>query len=340
MQPYPRAPYLVWPGHMHGTGCLIARAMDTGFPTVVLCLCFGPGCVWARASAAPRHSWLGCWGVCVFVCPLHFRPPTPGWGVRHGCVCLGSGFGCAPPLLAGVLGCVCVCVRALLVPRHSWLGRVVRVCFWARVSAAPRHSLLGCWGVCVFVYALHLYPATPGQGVWGVYVFVCPLPCNNKITGEQTVKMLVEQWFESYGAPKQVHSDEDVRIRSDTGWYKQVLNALNVEVTTYVPYTHTSNPPCERQNRDVEQNLRILMKQELTKDWVRLVPWAVLTMNSQRSSWTGFTPHELIHGGRPAWFFKTPFLRTSRARLEIGWNTGSLWLTRLGLTLDTFVTVN
>ena len=49
------------------------------------------------------------------------------------------------------------------------------------------------------------------------------------------------------------------------------------------------------------------MKQERTKDWVRLLPWAVLTMKSQRSSSTGFTPHEPFHGGRPAWFFKTPF---------------------------------
>ena len=138
--------------------------------------------------------------------------------------------------------------------------------------------------------------------------------------------MLVEQWFEPYGAPKQVHSDEDVRIRSDTGWYKRVLNALSEEVTTGVPYTHTSNPLCERQNRVVEQNLRILMKQERTKDWVRLVPWAVLSMNSQRSSSTGFTPHDLLGSSKP------PFLRTSRALWEIGWNTSSLWLTRLVLT--------
>ena len=131
----------------------------------------------------------------------------------------------------------------------------------------------------------------------GLSRFTRVFPCNKKITGEQTVKMLVEQWFEPYGAPKQVHSDEDVRIRSDTRWYKRVLSALNVEVTTRVPYTHTSNPLCERQNRVVEQNLRILMKQERTKDWVRLVPWAVLTMNSQRSSTTDFTPHELFHGG-------------------------------------------
>ena len=119
--------------------------------------------------------------------------------------------------------------------------------------------------------------------------------------------MLVKQWLDLYGPPKQVHSDEDVRIRSDTGWYKRVLNALNVEVTTAVPCTHMSNPLCERQNRVVEQNLRILMKEERTKDGVRLVPWAVLTIKSQRSSFTGFTPDELFHGGRPAWFFTTPF---------------------------------
>ena len=77
-------------------------------------------------------------------------------------------------------------------------------------------------------------------------------------------------------------------------------------MTTGVPYTHTSNPLCERQNRVLEQNLRILMKEERNKDWVRLLPWAVLGMNSQESSSTGYTPHELFHGGRPAWFFKSP----------------------------------
>ena len=129
-----------------------------------------------------------------------------------------------------------------------------------------------------------------------------------------------------------MHSDEDVRIKSDTGWYKRVLNALDVEVTTGVPYTHTSNPLCERQNRVVEQNLRILMKQERTKDWVRLVPWAVLTMNSQRSSSTGFTPTHCSMGDDLLGSSKPPFLRTSRALWGIGWNTSSLWLTRLVLT--------
>ena len=126
--------------------------------------------------------------------------------------------------------------------------------------------------------------------------FTRAFPCSKKITGEQTVKNSVEQWFEPYGAPKKPHSDEVVRNRSDTGWYKRVLDALNVQATTGVPYTH-SNPLCERQNGVVEQNLRVLMKQERTKDWVRLLSWAVATMKSQRSSSTGYTLHELFHGG-------------------------------------------
>ena len=172
--------------------------------------------------------------------------------------------------------------------------------------------ILYCANSLLYVDFIHGLPRFGGYDsclvvTCGLSRFTRVFPCNKKITGEQTVKLLVEQWFEPYGAPKQVHSDGDARIRSDTGWYKRVLNALNVEVTTGVPYTNASNPLCERQNRVVEQNLRILMKQERTKDWVRLVPWAVLTMNSQRSSSTGSTPHELFHGGRPAWFFKAPF---------------------------------
>ena len=155
MQPYPRSLDLVWPGHLHGTGCLSARAMDTGFPTVAWRFCLGLGCGWVPVSAAPRHSWLGCWGVCALVCALRLYPATPGWGVRCGCVWLGSGSGCAPPLLAGVSGFVSACVRAPLAPRHSWLG-------------------CAAW-VCVLPLGFWLRPATPG---WGVGVCVCLCGCS------------------------------------------------------------------------------------------------------------------------------------------------------------------
>ena len=111
MQPYARAPDLVWPGHLHGTGCLGARAVGTGFPTVGLRLWLGPGCGWL---------W------------VLFTPARCGWGL--GWVCLGSVCGVVPLLLAvcGVRGwaLVSACFRDL--------------CGFLRVSLAPRRFRFRC----------------------------------------------------------------------------------------------------------------------------------------------------------------------------------------------------
>ena len=175
--------------------CLCARPTCT--PPPLTGVCGVVVCAWAWVAAAPRHSWLQCWGVCVVVCALCLYPATPGCVVRCGDVCLGSDFGCTPPHLAGVSGCVCVSAQAPLVPRHSWLGCAVRacvlglgfrlspaspgwgvgvcVCLSARSACTP--PLLA--GVCrVRVSAWARVSASPRHswlGRWGVCVFVCAL---------------------------------------------------------------------------------------------------------------------------------------------------------------------
>ena len=121
-----------------------------------------------------------------------------------------------------------------------------------------------CANSLFYVDFIHSLPNFSGYGscvvvTSGLTRFTRAFLCNKKIPGEQTVQFLVEQWFEHYGAPTEVPSDEDIRIWSDTEWYKRVHDAMNVPVTTVVPYTHTSNPLCEGQNCVVEQNLMILM---------------------------------------------------------------------------------
>ena len=148
--------------------CLRARSVYT--PSIQARVCGVGVCASAGASAAPRHSWLGFWAVCVFVCALRLYLANPGWAARCGCVFLGSGFGCAPPLLAWVLGCVCRCApSACTSPLLAGLLGCVCVCLCA--SLVPRQSLLEClvW-VCVLGFKLRLGPAFPG---WAVGVFVC-----------------------------------------------------------------------------------------------------------------------------------------------------------------------
>ena len=100
----------------------------------------------------------------------------------------------------------------------------------------------------------------------GLTRFTSVFPCTKHMPGEETIKILLEDWFCVYGAPKEINADEDVRVCSDTGWYKRVLRSLNVQVSTGTPYTHTSNPLFERQIRVLKENVRIWCNTERTKD--------------------------------------------------------------------------
>ena len=167
-------------------------------PPLLAGVCGVGVCASARVSAAPRHSWLGCWGVCVLVCALRLYPAPPGWGVRRGCVCLGLGLGCAPPLLAGVLGCVCDCQRALLVPRHSWLGCVVRA--WVRWLGLRLRPATPAWGVGMCVCLCARSACTPPL-LAGVVGGVCAGVCAPLLAGVWSMGVCV--WAGVSAAPRQ-----------------------------------------------------------------------------------------------------------------------------------------
>ena len=155
MQPYPRAPDLVWPGHLHGSGCLSARAVGTRFPTVGLCLWFGSRCGWL---------W------------VLFTPARRGWGL--GWVCLGSVCGVVPllPAVCGVCGwalvwtCfrdVCGFVRVSLAPRLFRFRCVVWACVVGPGLGCPPPFLAGLSG-CVF--CAFCFPRLLGVPVPGLVV--------------------------------------------------------------------------------------------------------------------------------------------------------------------------
>ena len=44
----------------------------------------------------------------------------------------------------------------------------------------------------------------------GLTRFTRVFPCTKHITGKETIKILLEEWFCVYGAPKEINSDKDV----------------------------------------------------------------------------------------------------------------------------------
>ena len=110
----------------------------------------------------------------MFVCAFCLYPASLGWAVGCGCVCFGSGLGCDPPFLAGVLGCVWLCAHFGSTP--PFLGRGCGACFWVRVF--PFHPANPGWGVRAgwvsFRVGFQRRPSIPGSGV-GLCVFVCAL---------------------------------------------------------------------------------------------------------------------------------------------------------------------
>ena len=52
----------------------------------------------------------------------------------------------------------------------------------------------------------------------GLTRFTRVFPCTKHITGVETIKIILEEWFFVYGVPKEINSNNDVQVRCDTGW--------------------------------------------------------------------------------------------------------------------------
>ena len=104
-----------------GRVCRCARSAYT--PPILAGVC----CVFEWVRILGFQPAISGWhlGACVVVCALRRHLPSPDWALHCGCVYLGAGFGCAPPFLAGLPGCVCFCGCHPLLPSQSCLGCAV-----------------------------------------------------------------------------------------------------------------------------------------------------------------------------------------------------------------------
>ena len=140
---------------------------------------------------------------------FQLRLATPCWGIWL-CVCSCARSACTPPLLAGVCGVgVCAWARVLAALRHSWL-RCWAVCICVRAPLVPRHSWLGfvvfglgvAWHLCLCRSSLRVVrPARVCRTGWPLLLGTCP--CALVVAG--CVPLQRASW-PCVGAPRLVRS--------------------------------------------------------------------------------------------------------------------------------------
>ena len=119
-------------------------------------------------------------------------------------------------------------------------------------------------------------------------------------TTRACLNKLTNHYFLHVVKPEVVLSDNGTQFRSPS--WKRNLEALNV----HVRYTAVRNPqanPSERCMREISKFFRIYCSENHRK-WVELIPHIESLLNNTIASATGFTPTELMFGGKGANIFK------------------------------------
>ncbi len=122
------------------------------------------------------------------------------------------------------------------------------------------------------------------------------IPCNETITAEGVVDLIIKHVFPHYGFPRRVISDRDPRFMSRfmKHFYQKTGTKQNVS-TAYHPQTDGQS---ERSNQWVEQYLRHICNLQ-QDNWAEALPLAQFTHNVWPNATTKETPFSLIMGWTP-----------------------------------------
>ena len=106
-------------------------------------------------------------------------------------------------------------------------------------------------------------------------------------------RVLVNEWFNRFGAPMRLHSDQGRDFESQV--VKKLCSLYGVRKSRTTGYRPQANGQCERYNRTLHNLLRTLPP-EKKKRWPEYLKEVIFAYNCTPHSNTGFSPFYLLYG--------------------------------------------
>ena len=123
------------------------------------------------------------------------------------------------------------------------------------------------------------------------YLVACPV--KTQTTGE-TIRMFLQHWTSIFGWPLAIIHDNHKGFTSDL--FSAMTTVFDIDDRHTSKYYSQSNGKCESQNKRIGVALRTSLNNDQLDEWDVWLKYVVFTLNSLKSSRTGYSSNFLVFG--------------------------------------------